>query len=65
MHIVPLIILALIIPPLAVFMKTGLKLHLYLNITLYILGPLLFIFQDFPYGAPVAAAHAIWVILQD
>jgi len=57
-----LIILALIIPPLAVFMKSGLNFNFFFNIAIYTVGVLLSVFTDFSFGALIAAFHAIWII---
>ncbi len=46
------IILAIFIPPLAVFLKVGLGLHFWLNILLWILGVV------------PGIIHAIWVLVK-
>ena len=63
MYFVFLILLAFIIPPLAVFMKCGLNLHFFLNLLIWSIGIIFAIFFDFPYGALVTACHAVWVIM--
>jgi len=63
MYTVLLIILAFIIPPLAVFMKSGLNANFFLNIVMYFSGIFLAVYFDFPYGALVTACHAVWIIL--
>ncbi len=64
MSMVLLIILALILPPLAVFMKGGCSLHFFLNMTLYALGVIFAVAFDFPIGGLATIGHAIWVVVQ-
>jgi uncharacterized membrane protein YqaE (UPF0057 family) len=62
MHTLLLIILAFIMPPLAVFMKSGTNLHFFVNITIYIVGIILTVSADFAHAFLITALHAIWVI---
>ncbi len=63
MYIVLLIIFAFILPPLAVFLKSGLNFDFFINIMIFAIGLFLIAFVDFQYGGFIASCHAVWVIL--
>ena len=62
MHNLPLIIIALLIPSLAIVIKVGLGIQFFLNISLYIVATYLSLFQDFSYLSLITIFHAIWVV---
>jgi len=61
-HNLPLIIIALLIPSLAIVIKVGLGIQFFLNISLYIVATYLSLFQDFSYLSLITIFHAIWVV---
>ena len=56
-----LILLAFVLPPLAVAIKDGLKLHFFTNLTLFLFVIILALTGNPLFGL-IPLAHAIWVI---